>query len=136
VAERDVVADFWRAVDIHDWDLLASTITDDFVRVGMDPGDVCRGKAPYLDFVSKVTGKMDHHALETKAIFYSEDRRRAVAECTETIEPPGQEPLVMDFVNLHELSADGLITKLDIYWKTQRRMPPDWIAVETVLADG
>lgn len=132
---RDVVADFWRAVDTHDWDLLASTITDDFVRIGMDPGDVCAGKEPYLAFVSKVTGKMDRHTLETRAIFYSEDRRRAVAECRETIVPPGEEPLVMDFVNLHELSDDGLIAKLDIYWKTQRRMPPEWIAVDTVLAE-
>ena len=136
MSERDVVADFWRAVDVHDWDLLASTITEDFVRIGMDPADVCRGKTAYVEFVSKVTGKMDHHTLETRSIFYSEDRRRAVAECRETIVPPGQDPLVMDFVNLHELSDAGLIAKLDIYWKTQRRLPPDWIAVDTVLADA
>lgn len=136
MGERDTVADFWRAVDIHDWDLLASSITDDFVRIGMDPDDVCEGKAAYVEFVSKVTGKMDHHALELTRMYYSEDRRRAVAECTETIAPPGEEPLVMDFVNLHELADDGRISKLDIYWKTQKRMPPEWIAVDTVLTGG
>jgi len=136
MAERDVVADFWRAVDTHDWDLLASAITDDFVRIRMDPDDVCRGKAAYLQFVSSVTGKMERHTLETKRIFYSEDRRWAVAECQETIEPPGEDPLVMDFVNLHELDDHGRIASLDIYWKTQRRMPPDWTAVATVLADA
>jgi hypothetical protein len=137
-AERDVVADFWRAVDIHDWDLLASTIAEDFVRIGMnaDEADTCRGKENYLQFVASVTGKMDHHDLKTTRIFYAEGRRQAIAECVETIKPPGEEPLVMDFVNLHELNEDGLISTLDIYWKTQKRLPPDWIAVESVLTDA
>jgi hypothetical protein len=135
---RDVVSDFWQAVDSHDWDLLATTISDDFVRIGMKDTeeDTCRGKESYLEFVSKVTGKMDFHELRNTGIFYSQDRRHAVAECIETIRPPGEDVLVMKFMNLHDLNEDGLISKLDIYWKTQVTMPPDWIEVDAVLNEG
>lgn len=137
MAERDVVADFWRAVATHDWELLATTISEDFVRIGMrdDEADTSRGRDNYLRFVSSVTAKMDHHTLEMRTLFYSEDRRRAVTECVETIRPPGEEPLVMSFANLHRLDDEGLISELDIYWKTPPRLPPGWIAVETVMED-
>ena len=135
MTSMDAVKDFWIAVDTHDWDLLASAIADDFVRIGMngDEADTCRGKTNYLQFVSSVVGKMTYHDLKTKRIFYSEDRRQAIAETVETILPPDGGKFVMDFVNVHELNEEGLITKLDIYWKTQKELPPSWIAVETVM---
>lgn len=138
MAERDVVVDFWKAIDSHDWELLSTCISDDFVRIGMDPdeSDICRGKENYLRFVSGVIGKMQHHTLEMRSLFYSEDRRHAITECLETITTDGEPPLPMFFVNVHDLDEDGLISRLDIYWKTQRRMPPEWIAVETVLKEG
>jgi hypothetical protein len=138
VSTDDPVATFWKAVDIHDWDLLASVISDDFVRIGMndDEADTCRGKERYLAFVAGVIGKFEHHDLKTTRVFYSADRRLAISEAIETIRPPGEEPNSMKFVNLHELNEDGLITKLDIYWKTPKRMPPEWIEVDTVLKDA
>ena len=59
--EADVVARFWRGVDEHDWDLIASTISEDFERHGMfgTEADTCRGKKSYLQFVSKVIGRLD-----------------------------------------------------------------------------
>src|SRR4051812_8488424 len=130
-----VVARFWRGIDSHDWDLVASTLADGFVRIGMQDNDedTCRGKAAYMDFVSTVVGKMDHHDLKTDRIFYSGDGRLAVAETVETIRPPGEPELRMRFVNVMELDADGLIEKLDIFWKTPPRMPPGWITVDNVL---
>jgi hypothetical protein len=131
----DVVTRFWRGIDSHDWELVASTLSDDFVRIGMGDSeeDTCRGKAPYMDFVTRVTGKMEHHDLRTDRVFYSADGRTAVAETVETIRPPGEPELAMRFANVMELDDDGLISSLDIFWKTPPRMPPEWIAVDRVL---
>jgi len=131
----DVIADFWTGIDSHDWDLVASTLADDFIRIGMrdDEADTSRGKDTYMSFVSQVVGKMDHHDLRTDRIIYSADGRTAYIETVETIRPPGEDTVVMRFLNLMELNEQGLITKLDIFWKTPPKMPPEWIAVETVL---
>jgi len=137
VVANEVVANFWKGVDEHDWDLVASTIADDFVRIGMrdDEADTSRGKVEYMKFVSEVTGRMDRHNLKMVDLFLSEDGRTAVAECIETIYPPGEDELVMRFINILELDDDGLIAKLDIFWKTPPRMPPDWITPEAILDD-
>ena len=47
--------------------------------------------------------------------------------------PVGEDKVVMRFLNLMELNEHGLITKLDIFWKTPPRMPPGWISVDAVL---
>jgi hypothetical protein len=135
MAERDVVADFWTGIDSHDWELVASTLADDFVRIGMadDEADTTRGKDTYMSFVSQVVGKMDHHDLRTDRIVYSADGRTAYIDTVETIRPPGQGKVVMRFLNLMELNDERLITKLDIFWKTPPTMPPEWIAADAVL---
>ena len=135
MAQDDVVTQFWKGIDTHDWDLVASTLADDFVRIGMrdNEEDTSRGKDTYMDFVSSVVGKMDHHDLRTDRITYSADRRLAFIETVETIRPPGEPELVMRFANVMELNEQGLITKLDIFWKTPPRMPPDWITVDATL---
>jgi hypothetical protein len=131
----DEVANFWKGIDSHDWDLVASTLADDFVRIGMrdDDADTSRGKETYMNFVSQVVGKMDHHDLRTDRIVYSADGRTAYIETVETIRPPGEGTVVMRFLNLMELNEQGLITKLDIFWKTPPTMPPEWIDVDSVL---
>jgi len=136
--DRTVVERFWQGIDTHDWDLVASTLADDFTRIGMrdDEDDTARNKADYLDFVAKVTGKMDHHDLKVERIFWSEDGRSVIAECIETIRPPGEDTLVMRFINVMEVNDAGLFTKLDIFWKTPPRMPPAWITPEALKDDG
>ena len=131
----DVVARFWRGIDTHDWELVDSTLAHNFVRIGMrdDEADTSRGKDTYMAFVSTVVGKMDHHDLRTDRITYSADGRIALAETVETIRPPGEPELVMRFANVMELDDAGLISRLDIFWKTPPRMPPDWISVDSVL---
>lgn len=132
--DRTVVERFWQGIDTHDWDLVASTLADDFTRIGMrdDEADTARNKADYIDFVAKVTEKMDHHDLKVERIFWSEDGRSVIAECIETIRPPGEDVLVMRFVNVMEVDDAGLFTKLDIFWKTPPRMPPAWITPEAL----
>lgn len=136
----DVIADFWRGIDSHDWDLIASTLADDFVRIGMNGGanpDICEGKEAYLKFVSTVISKMDHHDLRVVRTFTSSDGRLATVEAVETIRPPESDVMLpMQFVNVMELDDEGLIKKLDIYWKTPDQLPPSWIAVEDMLAEA
>jgi hypothetical protein len=132
----DVVSRFWTAVDQHDWVTLKACLAEDFVRIGMrdNEQDTCRGRDNYLAFITGVVGQMDYHDLVTVRVFWSEDRRFAVSEAIETITPPGEtEKLSMRFSNIHEIDADGLISKLDIYWKSPPRQPPDWIDVDSVL---
>ncbi|MCF2526009.1 nuclear transport factor 2 family protein [Yinghuangia soli] len=133
------VADFWKGVDSHDWDLVASTLADDFVRIGMrdNEADTCRGKENYIAFVSGVISRMVEHELQSRFTFLSEDGRFAFNEAVEIITyAPGEEPLAMRFANYLELNDEGLISKLDIFWKTPPQMPPDWIAVEAVIGDA
>jgi hypothetical protein len=135
--EEDAVTRFWRGIDTHDWELVASAITDDFERCGMHgtEADTCRGKANYLAFVENVIGRMEHHDLAARKTFWSADGSQAVSDCIETIRPPGEAELVMHFINIMEINEDGLLRRLDIYWKTPPRMPPEWITPEAILAD-
>ena len=130
----DVVTRFWTALDQHDWPALKATLAADFVRIGMrdNEEDTCRGRENYLQFVTGVIGKFDHHDLRTLRIYYAADGHLAISETVETIQPPGQERLSMRFVNVHEIDDAGLIRKLDIFWKTPPELPPDWITVRAV----
>lgn len=132
--DRSIAERFWQGIDTHDWDLVASTLADDFTRIGMrdDEADTARNKTDYLAFVAEVTGRMDHHDLKVERIFWSEDGRCVIAECIETIRPPGEDTLVMRFINVMEVNDEGLFTKLDIFWKTPPRMPPAWITPEAL----
>ncbi|HEV8296003.1 MAG TPA: nuclear transport factor 2 family protein [Acidimicrobiales bacterium] len=134
----DVITKFWRGIDEHDWDLVGSTLADDFERHGMfgTEADTCRGKTAYMQFVSNVIKRMDHHDLKARKIFRSADGRQAVAECIETIRPPGETELVMHFINILDLDDQGLIKRLDIFWKTPPRLPPEWITPEAILRDS
>lgn len=131
----DVVTRFWTAIHTHDWDEIAAVISPDFVRVGMrdNDEDTCRGREAYLAFLAGVIGQMDHHELRTLRIFWSEDRRIAVSETIETIWADGQPSLAMRFANVQEIDENGLIARLDIYWKSPPRQPPEWTTVESVL---
>ncbi|MGW9211400.1 nuclear transport factor 2 family protein [Embleya sp. NPDC055664] len=132
------VANFWKGVDSHDWDLVASTLADDFIRIGMrdNEEDTCRGKDAYIAFVSGVIGRTRAHELRSRFTFLSDDGRYAFNEAVETITyAAGEQPLAMRFANYLELNDDGLIRKLDIFWKTPPTMPPDWITVDSIIGD-
>lgn len=136
--QEDAVARFWRGVDKHDWDLVESTLAEDVVRIGMqdNEADTSRGKAAYMDFVRGVIGRFDHHDLVMVSNIRSADGKTAYAECIETIQPPGWEKLSMRFMNVLELNDQGLIRKLDIFWKTPPKMPPAWITPKVIVRDS
>jgi hypothetical protein len=132
----EAVLRFQEGGSAQDWDLMASAISDDFVRIGLrdDEADTCRGKEAFLRFVDEVVDKFEHWCLKVQSGSVSTDGRQAAWEAIETIQPPGEPPLVMRLLMVAELNYDGLICKLDIFCKTPPRTPPSWIAVESVLA--
>lgn len=133
---RDVVAEYYRAVNAHDWDLLASTLADGIVRKGIlsdCADDVAEGKERYLAFCRSVIGSFEHHAMEVVRIFYSADRRLACAETVETVQPRGGEPAVLHCLKVHELDEDGLIAGVDQYRKGSTTPTPSSISVGAVL---
>ena len=131
------VVSFWRGVDTHDWDLVRQSITDDFVRIGMKDteADTCRGADAYIRFLQGVIGRFEQHSLESRSGYVSADGKRVTHEAIEVIQPPGSDPITMRFLNVMELDDDGLIKKLDIFWKTPPTMPPSWIEVGIVLGE-
>ncbi|MFZ0713776.1 hypothetical protein [Mycobacterium sp.] len=129
---RDVVGDFWRAIDGQDWNLLYSTLAPDFERVGPsgEDEDVYRGRDEYHKYAStniEKVGKYGHQVLNT---FYSPDRRFAVSETLESIANDGQDLVQLKLLNLFALDEDGLLTSLSLYWKTPATIPESWRAVE------
>ena len=38
-------------------------------------------------------------------------------------------------INILDLNEDGLITRLDIFWKSPPRPLPEWITPEAILTD-
>jgi hypothetical protein len=134
---RDTVAEYYEAVHEHDWDKLASTLADDVVRIGIlsdYEDDICAGKDRYLSFVAKVIGSFEYHTMEVNSIFYSEDRRRACAETTETIQAPQGERLTLHCLKTIDLDDQGLIVRINQFRKMSKTATPSSISVGAVLA--
>lgn len=131
----DAVARFWRGIDSHDWALVESALANDVVRIGMqdNEADTSRGKEAYMAFVKGVIRRFEHHDLRMVSNFRSTDGRIAVSECIETIQLPGEPRLTMRFISTLELNDQGLIKKLDIFWKAAPRTSPAWITPEAIV---
>lgn len=136
---RDVVSDFWRAIDGLDWELLESTLAPDFVRIGPsgEEVDTHRGRDVYLEYAStniEKVGKYGHAVLRS---FYSPDRRLAVSETLESISNPSHDLVELQLLNIFEINEDEQLTQLSLYWKTPSKIPDSWRAVEGLrVADG
>jgi ketosteroid isomerase-like protein len=101
VAAVGVVERYLDAVVGHDWDALASCLSDDgFLRVG-PWGDEYPDKAEYVAFISDLMPRLPGYEMRVDRITYSADRRTAVAELSETVDVDGKphrtpEALVFD----------------------------------------
>jgi ketosteroid isomerase-like protein len=101
VAAVGVVERYLDAVVGHDWDALASCLSDDgFLRVG-PWGDEYPDKAEYVAFISDLMPRLPGYEMRVDRITYSADRRTAVVELSETVDVDGKphrtpEALVFD----------------------------------------
>jgi SnoaL-like domain len=137
---RDTVTDYYQAVNDHDWNKLATVLADNVERIGIMSDiedDISRGKEPYLAFVSKVIGSFYFHKMEIERIFYSEDRRFACAETTETIQQtPGSERLVLHCLKSIELDENELIVRINQFRKMSITATPHSITVSAVMGSS
>ena len=134
---RDVVTEYYEAVHDHDWAKLASTLSDDVVRMGVRSDfddDTVRGKEPYLRFVETIISSFEYHTMEIVGVFYSADARFACAQTVETLQEPGAERMRLHCLKWHELDGDGLIVKIDQYRKGSLEPTPSSITVGAVAS--
>ena len=134
---RDTITEYYEAVDQHDWDKLATVLADDVERIGIMSDiedDISRGKEPYLAFVSEVIGSFHFHRMKIERIFYSEDRRFACAETTETIQQtPDSERLILHCLKTIELDENELILRIDQFRKMSKTPAPTSLTVSAVM---
>lgn len=134
-----VIAAYYDAVHRHDWEALASTLSDDVVRRGIlsdCDDDVVVGKQAYLDFCRSVIGSFSHHSMEVVRIFCSSDGSLACAETVETIQRPGEGPIVLHCLKVHELDGSGRIAGIDQYRKGSTIPTPASISAGAVREAG
>ena len=134
---RDIIREYYEAVNDHNWEKLASTLAEDVVRIGIMSDftdDIAKGKGPYVEFCKAAIGSFENHSMKIERIFYSADRRLACGETTETLKQPGSEPVVLHCLKTHELNEDGLITRIDQYRKGSPEGTPISISVNAVMA--
>ena len=108
-----VVERYLDAVVGHDWNALATCLSDDgFVRVG-PWGDEYADKAEYVAFISGLMPKLPGYEMRIDRVTYAADGRTAAVELSETVELDGKphrtpEALVFD------LEGDR-ITRIQIF---------------------
>ena len=101
------------AVATQDWPALAAAVTDDIVRIGPF-GDVYTGRDAYVGFLSALMPTLPGYSMDIARVTYVDNRARAVAELSETVEIDGS-PLVTPEVLLFDLTADGRIERVEIF---------------------
>jgi len=113
-----VVERFLDRMVAHDWDGMAACVADDVERVGPF-GDVYRGRADYVAFISGLLPTLGGYAMKVDRVV--EAGRVAVAELTETVDGVDTpEALVFD------LDDEGLIARIGIYIQHAGLEPEGW----------
>jgi hypothetical protein len=111
----DSVATYLSAIVDHDWQRLRGLLREDVVRVGPAGGkDTYVGREPYVTFLSGIMPSLDGYDMTVHAITWSEDRRRAFAELTETVTMGGAQVVTNEVLAI-TFDADGLITHVSIF---------------------
>jgi len=91
----------------HDWEAMASCVTDDVVRTGPFC-DVYRGKDAYVAFISELLPSLGGYGMKVDRVLYAGPV--AMAELTESVDGTDTpESLVFD------LAEDGRIARVSIY---------------------
>ncbi len=114
-----VVDRYFSSLSARDWAGLGLVLAEGVVRVGPF-GDRLDGRAAYLDFL-RGTVPPDYRN-DVRRIVGAPDGRAAFARVTEHLRYPEQE-LHLEEAYAFEMGADGLITRIEIYWQTPHDDP-------------
>lgn len=134
----ETVRKYWNAVSSRDFDECARQMADNIVRIGPRSMDVdtTHGKAAYAEFIRRVISSMPGYHNITQDITASPDGRRVYLQCTEW--PSGgagdAAQIEVPLLIACDMSDEGLIEKVDIYWKTPSASV-DWTLSDQIMAD-
>ena len=107
-----IVEDYLDAVATQDWPRMGAAMRDDVVRIGPF-GDVYKGKAPYVEFLSALMPTLPGYSMDVARVTYV-DGGRVIAELSETVTMDGS-PVVTPEVLLFDLDDDGRIARIEIF---------------------
>jgi hypothetical protein len=113
------VDDYLTAMAKHDYELLATAVSEDVVRTG-PYGDTYSGRSDYVTFIAELLPTLPGHTLDVARVTYADDGKRAFAEISETVLVNG-DPLVTNEVLALDLDDGGLIKRIDIFIKVKPR---------------
>ena len=110
---------YWKAASECDQSVIGELVAEDVFRCGPihSPADGVHGRNNYVNYVRKIQEHLTTYRNQEHDLLASEDGRRAYLHCTEWDGVDGFEieaPLVIIF----DFSEQGLITKIDIFWKS------------------
>ena len=108
-----VVERFLAAMAGHDWDAMGTFLSDEVERVG-PYGDIYRGKAEYVRFISGLLPTLEGYRMEVHRVIAGADGRTAMAELSETVEIDDRR-IVTEEGLIFDLQPDGRIRHITIY---------------------
>jgi hypothetical protein len=127
VAEvSDVVADrvarvnrYWDALAVSDVDTLGTLISDDVFRSGTLDSDVddLQGKQEFFEYYRPALAQLASYRNLAHDILAAPDGSRAYIHCTEW-NGVGDVEFEVHMIIRFDFDADGLMTKIDIFWKS------------------
>ena len=106
-----IVERYLEAVVGHDWEALASCLTEDVVRVGPF-GDTYSPREPYVAFLAGLMPSLPGYSMRVDRVVYAGDV--ALAQLSETVEMDGA-PLETPETLVFDLDAEGRIARIAIY---------------------
>ena len=107
------IRSFVERLSAKDWERFAELLSEDVERTG-PYGDVVRGRAAYVDFLSAAVGRHSEYALRERRITVSSDGRRGFAEVTEALTVDGR-PMEFPEVLAFDLDEAGRISTVAVY---------------------
>jgi hypothetical protein len=134
--ETRIVERFVDALLARDWVRLRDTLTPDIRREGFDgpERDAVVGREPYLQWASELIDPLAVYAWDVHRLEYSETGTAAFLEATSTYRVHADdEPFGYRMAIVFDLSSNGRISQVSLYWKTpQQRLPGGTIAEASV----
>ncbi|HLX88589.1 MAG TPA: nuclear transport factor 2 family protein [Acidimicrobiales bacterium] len=106
-----IVERYLDAVVTHDWEALASCLTEDVVRVGPF-GDTYSPRDPYVAFLTDLMPSLGGYSMRVDRVVYAGDV--AMAQLAETVELDGT-PVETPESLVFDLAPDGRIARIGIY---------------------
>ena len=109
----------------RDWHAFGALLSPDVARIGPF-GERVFGRGAYVELMSRGTpGSGDgtqRTTWDVHRVVYARDRRSAFARVTAHVPRSGRE-LRIEQTLAYELEANGLIARIEVYWRDPRGRP-------------